>query len=496
MAVRWLLTFTILATSAATAAAQAPADVVMRAAADAARLPAGVALRTRYLSLHNLPEEDRAWCVRVLGGHLNLLSREPDIVRPGQVGLLLRINLDDYGEAFARAWEQLAEAEPYFHATVEVEKVEKVTKRQAYGYKQPDGSWKVTEYRDEVVEEKRKVRLPAQAPWLADTPEHQQALLSLLALTGSQVPVVSAEWFVFQTAIQADRKPGYYDFLGVKDERTFQQAVGFVAKGIDPGFLRELRESVAVSSVTLQPRALERLPTVGGAYWRTRDVRQAKDRSNPLRVLNDDLVFDATEQFGHLPNGLWATGLFNAKGERQDTAPDFIASDSTAPHNDRRVHVNLSCLRCHADGGLQDVSGWVRSVLNSPPNFLASPDPGELRRLRQQYLRRLEPFLEADRKRYAEALAEATGGLKPAEYAAGLARLWKEYAEDPVTLERAACDLGTTPERFLEALQLQGPAVDPVLGAFRAVPPGAIPVTAWREAYPLAQAALLGTKGK
>ena len=476
-----------------------PADVYTLAAEDAAK--GGAAARSwRYLSLHNLPAADRPIAVQVLGGFVNSLSREPDITRPVPIagGLLLRIDTQDYGSTFAKAWEKLAEQEPYFHvSTVSQSEEEYETVKVDYGlWVSPDGTksqtrqsdrdtWEHSHYKEER-KKRAKINTGRTAPWVVQG-AGKKAFETLTALTQSDVPAVTGEWLIVQAAIQADRRPGYYDFLGIKDEATFQQVVGFTEKGVDPGFLRELRESVAVSGVTLQPRAIERKEKIGGALWRTRDIRIARDRSNPLRVLDGSLQFDATEQYGHLPNGLWATALFDSKGTRQDSAPDFVASDSTAPHNDRRVHVHLSCTRCHVEGGLQDIDGWVRNVLNAPPNFLAAKDPAEARQLRQQYVRRLEPHLADDRLRYSRAIAEATGGLTPEKYAAGLAKLWEERAERPVDVSRAALDLGCSVEALQKKLADAGPGVDPVLSAFRLPKPRPIPVTSWQESYQNAQ---------
>jgi hypothetical protein len=484
-----------------------PADVVALAAADAATLAPSVQVQARWLSLHNLPAASRAEAAQILGGHLNSLSREPDVVRPVPVarGMLLRISTEDYGSAFAVAWEKLADQEPYFHVTTlsaTEDEYEEVTVEFGFwvtpagekytGRKRAEkDTWERTRLEKER-RKKPKVKTGRLAPWLLRTPKEKAALEYLIGVTESDSPIITAEWFVVQTAIQDQRKPGYYDFLGVKDEATFQRLVGYTERDIDPSFLREVRESVAVSGVTLQPRAIERKEKVGGALWRTRDIRVAKDKSNPLRVLDDKLVFDATEQYGHLSNGLWAMFLGNAKGERQDSAPDFIASDSTAPHNDRRVHIYLSCARCHSASGLQEIDGWVRGVLNAPPNFLAAADIKEAKRLRQQYVRRLEPHLVADRKRYSDALLEATGGLTPEKYASGLALLWKTQAEDAVTVDRAARDLGCSVKELQDALAAQGAAVDPTLSAFRLPKPRPISLGSWQESYALAQLAIGG----
>lgn len=514
----WLLPAALVAALVATAADPppevpvTPAEVIAACAADLAKLgpvPPGV----RYVSLHNWPAKDRDVMAKVISGHVNGLSREPDIVPPVRVGAwLLRIDADDYGKVFAQQWERLGVAEPYWHdADEQLAEDEYETVDVEYGYwVRPDGSkraggarkhaderWETT--RTEKERRKKATRtVRGFAGWAVPDGAAKKAFETMQAkLGGTDAPVVTAEWLLAQTAVQFQRTPGYYDFLGVKDQRTYEAAIGFTEKGVDPGFLRELREAVANGTVTGPDvvRRLVRYEKVGGGYWFSQDVnlRQAKDpgRANATTNLGDDLEFQAVEAFGHLPNGMWATGLFSDRGERQDVAPDFIASDGTAPHADRRVHVNLGCLRCHTDGGLQPIDGWVRNVLNSPPNFLATKDAKAARELRQQYTRRLEPYLQRDRDRYNAALFEATG-MKSAEYAAAYAKAWQRAAEDPVTVERAARDLGCTVDALQKALAAQGEKVDPDLAAFRLPKPRAIPVVVWYRSYARAQDALRG----
>jgi hypothetical protein len=507
--VRLLFTMLLFGTAAGSPAgdvhraALPPGEVVVLAYADALTLDPHAAHRVRYLSTADVDPVDVPLLIRVLGGHVNHLSRLATIERPVLVGgCLLRIDVDYYGRDFADAWERLGDQDPYFHALLETEIVAAVpapaTATLEY-FRAPDGRLYQRQPAPTAVPITRAERkaVLSHAPWLFSRPEWATAAHGLIAATKSNAPVVSGQWFLYQTAVSLDRKPGYYDFLGVKDLKTYEQAIGFVEKGVDSAFLAELREAIAQSTVTLPEvvRRLVRRPKIDGGYWLTQDNNLKRNpqggKGNALRVLNDDYAFQAVETFGHLPNGCFATGLFDQNGVRQDVAPDFIASDATAPYTDRKVHINLSCLRCHVDDGLKDVDGWVRNVLNRPPNALLSADPHEARRLREQYVRRLDPDLKRDRERYAAAVLEATGG-PPREYSAGLAYLWKRYAEDAVTLERAARELGVTPECLVLSLREQGPECDAVLSAFRQLPPRTIPVAAWHEAYGLAQIAIVG----
>lgn len=494
-----------------------PADAVLQAWADVQTLPPEVQEYTRYLTCFNEPEKDRPVTARVLNGHVNGLSRASDLpqalVVPDTCGSLLRVNLLDY-EIDVKVWEQLADADPYFHVRVIKEVVEKTyTPRRTWqvngqwytthqGYQVPryrwdsrNGQW-LDQYGDyEETTKKARKKVGALAPDLSDTPATKAALAGLVAATQSKTPLLRADWFFNQTAAQVDRKPGYYDFLGIKDRETFQALGGFDAKRKRRKV--ELREAVADSSVTLQPRAISRWDAdEGGAYWFTDDFRKAVDKKNPLRVLGREIddQADAHEEYISLPNFLWATGLFSGKGERQDSAPDFIASDGRSGSNDRRVHVNVGCLRCHQNGGLQDIDGWVRNLFQ-PPLAVQSPDYKALRVLQQQYLRRLEPYLERDRARYAEAVLECTGWTAK-EYAAKYASYWERYEDAKVDAAWVARDLGVTEDCFLRALDaaVKANQADPVLSVFLLRGPRrrTLLVRQYEEVYPFAQAVLKG----
>lgn len=466
-----------------------PADAVAQAHADAARLPAELRVHVRYLSLYNLRPAERPRAIQVLAGHVNGLSRESDLTPPAIVastqGALLRVNLLDYRWAQA-TWEKLAD--PYFTVTIETVAI----------VPWPGGIWPDDgkHYRAGSFKVKEPKKTRALAPWLTETPAGQQRLGELLAWTGSKIPVVRADWFFNQTAAAVDRSPNYYDFLAIRDEAGFQKAIGADLK-LAEDFGAELREAVAISGVTLNPRAIARHPTLAGGYWRTFDFAASKDQKNPLRVLGKDIekAYDASEQFGTLPNGLWATGLFNRQGKLQATAPDNIASDGASRSNDRRVHVNASCLRCHAQGGLQDVDGWARNLL-TPPFDLLSADYQRIRELRRQYLRKLEPALAKDRLIFETAVREVTGGMTAKEYAAAYGAFWERYEDARIDLERAAAELGISPAMLRTALdrKLKTGQGDTVLSALILTEArlNRLPIRIWEEAFAEAQLLVKG----
>lgn len=473
----------LLMFTAVVASAQTPATAVAQALADAKKLPPEVAYYTRYLDLSELLAAEREDAYRVLSGHLQHLSRESDITRPvivpGTAGGLLRLNIEDYGWK-VDLWEQLEKVDPYFHAQV-ITETKEITWWPGGNYNgvyYPVNAFRVYE----LVKKKQTVS----APWLGDA----KNIAALIRLTQSRIPIVRGAWFFNQTAAQQERKPGYYDFLEIKDEKTFQAVIGFDAK-LAAKFGNDLRSSVADSGVTLQPRAIVRQATLGGGYWRSLDFRLALDKGNPLRVLGKDIEekYDATEQYGHLPNGFWATGLFDKQGKRQDAAPDFIASDGQSKSNDRRVHVNVSCVRCHVNGGLKEIDDWTRNLLQ-PPLALNAVDYKELRKLRQQYLRHLEPFLDRDRAVYAASVKEATG-WDTKKYAQQYATFWERYEDARVDAAWAARDLGVSEKKFVDAVyaQVKLGTADTVLSVFVLKGPRVrtIGIRQWLEVYPIAQ---------
>jgi hypothetical protein len=427
----------ILALVAASAAANSPAEAVAAAAVDMAKLPPGVRTSTRYLSLYNVPEKKRAEWAKVLDFHANSLSREAEFtrLRPAGAGLYA-LNIDDYGWK-AATWERLLSAEPYFHAAVEREVTEDWP-----GGKGDDGK----EYAPGRYTFKKRSK--SHAPWL-----EARDSAYLAKETGSGVPIVRADWFVYQTAIQLDRRAGYYDFLGLgKKQADFEDLIGAdreKAKKVK----KEISAVLARSGVTLQNRAIFRFGAITGGYWVTADYKTSQKAQNVLRLLDrgtEPPEGDASEQYGFLPNGLFTFWLQNGAGERQDVAPDFIASDGRASGNDRRVHVGVSCVRCHTEG-LRPIDDYVRRVFRGAVT-LASPDYEKHKRLRQLYLSDLEGQLRRDRDDYARRLHELTA-LKPQEVARAYGDAFDGYAEADLGLDDAARELGVDMKTLLAALK-------------------------------------------
>ena len=460
-----------------TFATWARADDVAMAAADARRLPAEARQYARYLSLANVLASERGAMWKILSYHCNSLSTSADVVVPsivpGTQSALLRLDIRDYDWATS-TWEKLAELDPYYHAKIAARTVIKTWPGGIWpndGRYYPPGSF--------TYEPKVQKQL-ALAPWL-----NTQAAADLVNLTQSASPIVRGDWFLWQTAVNADRGgAGYYAFLGVKSKKDFERLAGYSKDLARSAKIVELHEAVADSTVTLQPRRIEVDRALSGHFYTTFDSRQAVDGKNPLRNLNG-LSFDATEFFCHLANGGFAWGVANAKGELQDTAPDNIASDGFAHSSDRRVHAGLSCLRCHGpNGGVQPVDGWVRGLLRDGFT-VQSPEYEKAKELRQRYLRDLDGPLEDGRRLYGRMVAEATGGMKVADLAVAYGEAFARY-DAPVSLERAAADRRMTPTQLTQALESYRKTtggLDLVIAGFLSKRKGGVPIRQYHESF-------------
>ena len=459
-----------------------PTDSVRAAVTDLRTLPEGVRYYTRYLDLGPFGVKDRTELIQVLSGHLNSLSSEPDLVAPvvvaGTSGALLRVNLLDYGWKERRhIWERLADADPYYQINL--------TGSDDLNW--AGGTWNDGLHYDHgAFRWKRPKR--ALAPWLSEGPGGQQALAELVALAGSsRAPIVRGDWFLWQTVIQENRVPGYADFLGIGNQKQFESLVRFDGK---LAAKLEQRRVVVFSGIALQPRRVERTHTVLGGLWRTFDVELAQGKSNPLRVLDNEFEFNATRQFAPLPNGLPVWWLANNKGVRQSKAPDqIVGGDRFGGGNDTRLHLGLSCWRCHFSG--KEEMG-IKPLDAVPIRKIAALDYEKFVELRRQYLRDVNPLIAIDRAMYASAVLKATGGMEPQAYAAALQR-WYGYRDDArVDLAWAARDIGMSAAVFklkLQAVDATG-TLDPVLGLL--MNGGAVPVRMWEECIPLAQIAARG----
>lgn len=508
-------------------------DLSEAAYADARSIPPDLVEQARYLYLDEFPLQLRPKIHRILSGHANALSIETMIqqvyVVPKTEGALVRVMIDDYGWKRG-TFERLANVDPWDHFTIEnVNEPAVITSQITRVLSDSDGR-KLLRKSGAAAQSGRavgKTRAPQARPAknapgkgkgkrkksssksikLARilSPLSGEKIGKLAVLVNSETPLLRAAWFFNQTSAQENRRPGYYDFLGIKNQGDFYRVVGF-----DPKKKRrkiELREAAAPSGVNpTGTRGIAREQAEARGLWITYDFRRPLGKVNPLRVLGRDLVKNfekedpndaASEEFGPLPNGFWCWFLGNNQGVRQNTAPDFAATDYESRSKDHKVHVNVSCIRCHNEAGIQPIDQWARNLIR-PPLALQSPDRKIFLDLRAQYIRRLEPYIALDRLSYEHAVLEATGWTAK-QFAAEYAWFWEYYEDAEVTLEWAARDLRMSPVELqlrLSSYLKETGSTDTVLSNFLHDDDNRRPINIrqWEEAFPIAVQIVKGAR--
>jgi hypothetical protein len=406
-----------------------PAAVVAAALEDARSLPAEVVRYTRYLDARTLQGEDAAASYGVLCYHVNGLSREAELIAPRKVTpWLWAINLQDYRYP-SKVFGALREVNSYYSVP--------------------------------VVDAKTGEKDFLPNPLFRDLP-------ALVALTGSQTPVVRADQFLFLTGAQVGRTGyGYYDVLELKSRADAEKLAALDRKVAEAVF-REHAAIIPASGVALNNRQLFRYSTVSGAWWESRDADAGTGRANATANLLADFKHVAEEIVATLPNGLPLFYVCDDKGKQVDSVPDTVAADHGATNNDRRIHIPYSCVGCHTDGGLIPLRDYARRIYSRDTGVSLAAlavDPATARRLQSVYLGPLQRGYDRDRADYAAAI-ESISGLKPAELSRHYRRVWSEYLDRPVTAERAALELGVSVDqlraRFRAYAATKG-VLDPVL---------------------------------
>jgi hypothetical protein len=440
-----------------------PADAVRAALTDARTLGPAAAY-TRYLSAGHLPPGERGELYAVLSYHVNGLSREGPVARPRRVNpWLWAVDVRDYGWPYDR-WGQFAwnprSVEPYFHV-------------------EPLGA------------DGKPARPLLGAPWLPAA-----ELAELMKLTDSASPVVRGDWLLNRTAIQEGRDGfGYLDFLGLASRADAEKLAG-LDRGKATALYREQAAVIADSGVALQGRQLFRFQTISGAWWESRDTKgeaAGRDKRNPVRLLLDDFRHDAEEIVFTLPNGLPGFYLSDAAGKQVASAPPDIASDRLTRNNDARVHVGMSCVRCHQAGGLKPFDDYARKLYGAGSGVaLGSTDDVKFRRLKSVYLGPIGRAFDRDAGDYAAAIREACG-LTPEGLSRAYAAQWSRYLDERVTAERASAEVGLTPGEFKDRLRRYAAGarlIDPVIAGFVANDNPGVRREQFEELFPLLTNAL------
>lgn len=452
---------------------------------DAQKLPVDVAYQTRYFTLYSILEKERTEFAKLLNTSINYLSRKERFYHLRKVSpTVYAVTIDSLGWD-VETWEKLNDIEPFFHARVKVLQGQK----SPHTYYRGGSDYKAGWYQQVQLKE---VTLTILAPWVDSNAGRQLSLA-----VNSAVPLVAANWFLFQSMDEAERKVGYYQWLGIKKLEDAQKISGLDIK-LSQSALAEHAAIVRDSGVAKNNRQVFAFGTVlRRNYYQTRDSLKSIDKSNALRNLDKDFQFDAQEVYFPLPNGLYGFLLANAKGELQAVAPNEIAGDKSSHNNDLRVRVGVSCIRCHEEG-LRPIEDWGRLVFRAANGIgLGSPNRQIAERLDQLYISpKFKQELDLDRVAYATALKELSGWTTK-EYSAKFAEYWADIENGPVFPNDVERYLGIPKDQFVPKMRAyleKYKISDLVLASTVADPPQSLRPEHFEEVIPIIMMDVMGAK--
>lgn len=341
---------------------------------DVASQPSANRSFLRYLSLAHLwnnseISDEQLRIVRAgVSKLINSLSGQRRIAVPAMIdpdGLVLRIDLRDYGWDHRRHWLSLLKVYPY--------------------------------------------GLQVSAP------EAQK----VYELTDCDLPYLRADWFVFH----ASRPPLYHqlvtlpEYVGIPEKLSvLERLLGVdVEENFKNDRLSRAGFSGEKSGVSDHNRIVERHDSKYGYYWPSIDSAGDSDRKNffnfplgPKRPGRPNLGafdHDGGEIIFSLPNGLQAYMLVKSDGTRINEGPLAIVNDANRFSGSNVIVNGISCMGCHKQGMIP-LEDSIRSQYINRPGDIANK---VLRLYPEQAV--MNRLVERDRKQFLDSLDEATGSL-------------------------------------------------------------------------------------
>jgi hypothetical protein len=361
---------------------------------------------------------------KALSKLLNSLSQEQEVSRPVQLtldalpaGCLYRINLQAYGWS-TDLWARIAAEDRYSRANCQ------------------DMGWG-----------------------------------SIRASTACEVPCIRGDWLLYT----ASRAPWYEATLKLpRTARELERRLGVdVEADIRSG--RAYRAGVVASEVSPNNRLLERheLGAYTGYYWKSYDFKDnipshRKDlRSTPYGPGTGPgrFVHDANEIIFSLPNGLQAYMITNAVGERLETAPIEIVSDTF--RRDHIVRTAVSCIRCHEAGLMPLDYIWSAALKRNVrrPRLVDRIAADRKDRIKSLYRSsdEMAAIVRLDSGRFLDAMAESGYRFDEEDYGEPIESCVARFETD-LALPNAAGELGVSSGALSQVLEERGAPLENIAG--------------------------------
>ncbi|MCC1492222.1 DUF4384 domain-containing protein [Cognatishimia sp. F0-27] len=284
-------------------------------------------------------------------------------------------------------------------------------------------------------------------------------LQQLQHLSGSQIPVIRADWF----AATAPVSPLYYDLLGMPD--TVQGLERMIGLDMVRNIKNEqvIRAGFQDSGVSTHNRLIERHALGTGFFWTSYDFAGSKARQSffeyplgPKEAFGEELSFehDGGESIFTLPNGFHAYYLNTADGARLDVGPTQIVRDDDYTDGTGEVVNGISCISCHSRGirfnedKVRDVAMANRALSPAQRQTIDALYPGQPA---------VDAIMKQDMDQFFGAMRSA--GLDPERTAGGLEPvrgLFVYHVDQFVDFAQAANELGLTEDELRSRVAFVG----------------------------------------
>ncbi len=297
-------------------------------------------------------------------------------------------------------------------------------------------------------------------------PKDSKALGVMQEETGSQVPVIRADWFLGT----ASRPPLYYQMMGSGTSLSeFEKNLNLTLDE-DIAGQKVIRAGFNNSTVSTENRVIERHETGNGPLWRSYEFGTSENTQNVLKnplgptvgsggkdqrsrdgpkgiiipgvdsgALGDNHAFntDGGEFIYSLPNGMLGFYIIGQTKNRIDEAP--------VAEGEEPIIAGMSCMSCHSRGVIEK-DDMVRAAAAGDAELSDS-----LAAINAIYpeSKAFNKQVADDSESYEKTLVEA--GVNP-KAKDPVYRIAKPYNLD-VSKEQAAAELGVTLAAFEKALE-------------------------------------------
>jgi hypothetical protein len=271
---------------------------------------------------------------------------------------------------------------------------------------------------------------------------------------GTKTVFARADWFAFHAS-----RPGLYEKL-LKLPKTLNELAKEHGVDIDANIknFKAARAGFAKSGVSVHNRLIERHPSKFGYFWTSYDFGSTKKKTNlfefPLGPGGaKGFEHDGGETIFTLPNGFQAYYLNAKDGKYITKGPTEIVKDIEG--KDPAVTNGISCMRCH-ESGMRLKNDDIRAQLLKGSRVLSREDRDAVEALYPP-VEKMKEMQQKDMDKFMSAMARA-GIYDPAKKKFLQGKSGKEMIfalseayDEPVTLEKAAAELGISAEELKNA---------------------------------------------